>query len=350
MTDCRYRWPAEWERHAATWLAWPHNRETWPHRYAGVPEQFAQLVEAIAGFEPVHILAGGATVMEQAAAYVGHINNVQLHDIVTNDAWIRDYGPVFVTRPDGKGLTILNWEYNAWGGKYPPWDDDNQVPQRVAQLLNCPTISPGIVLEGGSIDGDGQGTLVTTESCLLAPNRNPQLDRENLEDCLKDYLGADTVVWLPAGPLEGDDTDGHVDQVARFIAPGHIVTAMEEDTEDRNYAAIHRNLAVLRTLRAANGEPYQITTLPMPAAKRIQGRRLPASYCNFCFTNGGVVVPLFGDPQDQRAIELLQTAIPERQVVGAPADRLIWGLGAFHCLTQQQPEFRSRETPPSPPA
>ncbi len=345
-----YRWPAEWEPHDATWVAWPHNRKTWPGRFDGVAEQFARLVQAIAAFEPVHVLAGGQAVMDKARSTVGQLANVTLHGIATDDAWVRDYGPMFLTRERGGSLAIIDWTFNAWGGRYPPWNRDNAVPQQIAAQLDLPRYCPGLVLEGGSVDGNGRGMALTTESCLLAPNRNRGSSREAIERCLCEQCGVTTVIWLPGDPLAGDDTDGHVDQVARFVAPDHVVASVEDDSQDENHASLEQNLAVLKLLKSQSGEPLKVTCLPMPAARVINGQRVPASYCNFYMANRCAVVPLFGDAMDQVALERLQSAMPKRQVFGLPAENLIWGLGAFHCLTQQQPAVKSQGTPRPPPA
>jgi len=358
-----YRWPAEWEPHAATWLSWPRNPETWPGHFEPVPGEFAQLVRTIARFEPVNILAGGEAVMRQARELVGDLANVTLHDIETNDAWCRDHGPTFLSSPPRRGgasatasratlpPALIDWEYNAWGGKYPPFDKDNQVPRKIAALQGRRVSSPGIILEGGAIEGNGEGVLLTTESCLLNPNRNPNLSREQMEKFLRDYLGVKDIWWLKGGEIVGDDTDGHIDQIARFVGPRTIVVSVCDDPSDENYEPTQQNLAELKELCsrrtpcavAADGKrsgpttEYEIVPLPLPSAKYVDDQRLPAGYANFIFVNGGLIVPTYGDPADRIAIDTLQRLLPDRRVVGAPSLHLVWGLGSFHCLSQQEP-------------
>ncbi|HUE72621.1 MAG TPA: agmatine deiminase family protein [Pirellulaceae bacterium] len=367
-----YRWPAEWEPHAATWLSWPRNPETWPQKFGPVPGEFAQLVRTIAQFEPVHILAGGEAVMRQARALVGKLPNVTLHDIPTNDAWCRDHGPTFLsvqspkskvqsrgandfglwTLDSGLAPALIDWEYNAWGGKYPPFDLDNQVPRKIAALQGRRVFSPGIILEGGAIEGNGEGVLLTTESCLLNPNRNPHLSREETEKYLRDYLGVKEIWWLKGGEIAGDDTDGHIDQIARFVGPRTIVVGVCDDPSDENYGPTQQNLAELLrvssgilTRSASEGESGQpslalrvsIVPLPLPGPKYVGDQRLPAGYANFIFVNGGLIVPTYNDPADRVAIDTLQKLRPDRRVVGLPSLNLVWGLGSFHCLSQQEP-------------
>lgn len=345
-----YRWPAEWEPHTATWLSWPHNVESWPGIFDRIPAQFAAFVRAIAEFEPVQILAGGASVLGDARQHVGQLPNVALHDIPTNDAWCRDHGPTFLVRSphttsqenptDGSfaPLALIDWQYNAWGGKYPPFDLDNGVPARIATQLGCPRFPADVVLEGGAIEGNGLGTVLTTASCLLNPNRNPGMCRQDVELLLRDYLGARHVIWLARGELAGDDTDGHIDQLARFVGPKTVVAAIAGDTADLNAAPLRENLAQLRSMADQNGAALDVVPLPLPAAKFHDRHRLPASYCNFYLVNGGVIVPQFGDPADEQAVGILGDLLPDRTVVGLPATDLAWGLGTFHCLSQQQPQ------------
>lgn len=334
------RWPAEWEPHAATWLAWPHNRDTWPTKFEMIAARFAELVRIIARFEPVSILAGGGEVMADAAKHVNDLPNVQLIDIRTDDAWCRDHGPTFVTSADAETnsrIAIVDWQYNAWGNKYPPFDNDNRVPQQIAELLHAERFEPGIVLEGGAIDGNGCGTVMTTETCLLNANRNADLSRSRAERHLADYLGVTKVLWLPRGELAGDDTEGHIDQLARFINPTTVVVAREEDTSDSNHEPLRKNFEWLQQVTDQDGRPLEVVCLPMPKPKHIGGLRVPASYCNFYFVNGGVIVPQFDDPADKQAMAILRELIPDREVVGVSSLDLAEGLGSVHCLTQQQP-------------
>ncbi|MHB8952612.1 MAG: agmatine deiminase family protein [Pirellulaceae bacterium] len=332
------RWPAEWERHAATWIAWPHRERTWPKHFEPIPRCFARIIETLAQFEPVHVLAGQDAVMDQARAMVGHLEGVVLHAIPTNDAWIRDYGPTFLAGPEAGQVSLIDWEFNAWGGKYFPWHLDNHVSQRLAEQLQLLRFEPGVILEGGSIEGNGCGALLTTESCLLDPRRNPGLCRHDIEHILQEFCCVSEVIWLVGGPLAGDDTDGHVDQLARFVGPQHVVVAVTDDPEDVNYGPLQANLQRLEDAAGRwRGEPLRITRLPLPGPIVIDSQRVPASYCNFYIANGCVLMPCFDDPADDSARDILQRLFPDRQVIGLPAREIIWGLGAFHCLTQQQP-------------
>lgn len=331
-----YRWPAEWEPHAATWLAWPHNPNTWPGKFEPAPAIWQKLVQTLAEFEPVHINAGGDAVMKQAREMVGGISNVTLHDIPTNDVWARDHGGIFLSGPSHLEPALVDWEYNAWGGKYPPFDLDNQVPAHMARLTGRRRFAPGIILEGGAIDGNGEGTILTTEPCLLNPNRNPQLNRADIEGYLIDYLGAKKILWL-AGGIEGDDTDGHIDELARFVGPTTVVAAVEEDPHDANYEPLQGNLRRLAEMTDAQGRPLEVIPIPMPRAMYHDEQRLPACYLNFYIANGVVIVPTFDDPNDEIALATLARVFPTRQIRGIHAIDLVWGLGAFHCITQQQP-------------
>ncbi len=328
--------PAEWAPHAATWLAWPHNRNSWPGKFEPVPGVWAELVRTLAEFEHVHILAGGEAVMADAQRHVGGVPNVTLHDVPTNDAWARDHGPTFLVGPRGSEPSLVDWGYNAWGGKYPPFDLDNQVPKYVAQFTGRRRFEPGIILEGGAIDPNGEGTILTTEECLLNPNRNPGLSRDEIERYLRDYLGARHVLWLGRG-IVGDDTDGHIDELARFVGPRTVVTAVESDPKDENYEALQDNLQRLRSMTDQDGRPLEVISLPMPRPLFHEDARLPASYCNFYIANGVVVAPQYGDPADEEVIQTLGRLFPTRQIRGISAVDLAWGLGAFHCITQQEP-------------
>jgi agmatine deiminase len=338
-----YRWPAEWEPHAATWLSWPHKEASWPGKFAVVPPVFVAMVRALVAGERVEILAGGDVDADEVRALLraGGVadDRVRLHDVATDDAWIRDHGPIFLRASDPHAaapLLALDWGFNAWGGKYPPWGRDDLVPPQVARLVDAPCVSPGMILEGGSIDGDGDGTLLTTEACLLNANRNPELDRAAIERRLRDYLGVERILWLGDG-IVGDDTDGHVDDLTRFVKPGVVVTAVEDDPRDENYALLRDNLARLRSMRDARERRLEVVELPMPPAVEYEEQRLPASYANFYVGNAAVLVPAFGHRNDERALEVLGALFPGRRAVGIRATDLVWGLGAFHCLTQQQP-------------
>jgi agmatine deiminase len=334
--------PAEWEPHAATWLAWPHKRDSWPGNFEPIPAVWVEMVRALAPHETVNILvndaATAAAVRARLQAADVATGNVALHQIATDDAWARDHGPTFVTRDvDGRReLAAIDWIYNAWGGKYPPWERDDAVPRQIAPLLGVRLFEPGIVLEGGSIDVNGRGTLLTTEACLLNPNRNPQLTRAQIEQFLRDYLGVRHILWLGDG-IVGDDTDGHIDDLARFVDPSTVVTVRESDPRDDNYARLQANYERLKQMSDQDGRALRVVTLPMPAAVFYEDQRLPASYANFYIANGVVLVPVFDDPNDAVALRTLQELFPRRRIVGIGARELVWGLGAFHCVTQQQP-------------
>jgi agmatine deiminase len=330
-----YRMPAEWEPHAATWLSWPHKLESWPGKFELIPPLYARLVRELAASEPVAILAGGHP-MAQAKALVGGVPNVTLFDIPTDDAWIRDSGPTFLAGPPGPPPALVDWGYNAWGGKYPPYENDDIIGRLIARKIGYVCYEPKIIMEGGAIDTDGRGTILTTEQCLLNANRNPQLSRADIEGYLADYLAARKALWLGGG-IVGDDTDGHIDELARFVAPRTVVAAVEEDPKDENYAPLADNLARLKSMTDADGAPLDIVPLPMPRPIFYEGQRLPASYCNFYIANSLVVIPQFGDPADSRAVDILARLFPNRRVCPLPARDLAWGLGAFHCITQQQP-------------
>lgn len=343
-----YRWPAEWEPHAATWVAWPVNPETWPGHFDGIPAAFAEFVAAIALFEPVCVLLGDASarpaarrLIDAACSAANSKFEVQLIDISVNDSWCRDYGPIFLNRLDsvttGAAQIAIDWDYNSWGGKYPPWDLDAKVARQIAEGLSIPAIRPGIILEGGAIEGNGSGTVLTTENCLLNPNRNGDLSRADLEAILHKYLQAETVVWLPGHGIIGDDTDGHIDQVARFVSATDVVVAAAYDEDAPEAADLRANRDAVVAGRNNQGTALHAIELRMPAPKYLDQHRLPACYCNFYLANGGVIVPTFGDSADDAACEVLQNAFPHHRVVGVDAIDLIWGLGAFHCMTQQQP-------------
>ncbi len=344
----QYRWPAEWEPHEATWVAWPVSPATWPGIFEKIPAAYAKFVAAIALFEPVRVLAGGPGVAAGARSLVdaaceaaGSRFPVELTDIPVNDSWCRDHGPIFLKGKPGSAASgqsvIIDWDYNAWGGKYPPWDLDALVARRVAERLNVPYISPGFILEGGAVECDGAGTILTTENCLLNPNRNGGMTRSAMEGLLRDYLRAQHIVWLPGHGIEGDDTDGHIDQVARFADTRKVLVASPWSDDAPEAAELRANFEAIADNVNSAGESLIPISLRMPHPKFQQGQRLPACYCNFYIANGGVIVPTFQDAADDTTLQLLQDCFPGRQVVGVDSLDLVWGLGSFHCMTQQQP-------------
>jgi agmatine deiminase len=335
-----FRMPAEWEPQEAVWLSWPPGARSWPGAFANIPGVFAEVAARISERQIVRINVAPARegrarrLIEGAGAAM---ERVEFFPVPTNDAWCRDHGPIFV-RSDRTGeVAVTDWEYNSWGGKYPPYGLDNAVPGKVARQLGLRRFVPGMVLEGGSIDGNGQGLLLTTEACLLNPNRNPKLSKGDIEGRLRDYLGVRQVLWLGDG-IVGDDTDGHVDDLARFFAADGIVTAVEKRAGDANHGALSANLERLHSMRTPAGRRFRIAELPMPAPCHKGSFRLPASYANFLVINGAVLMPSFRQPRaDRRAAEILAGCFPRRDVVAIDCLELVWGLGTLHCISQQQP-------------
>ena len=333
-----YRMPAEWEPHAATWLSWPRREGiSFPESFDRVLPALRAMVEALVESEQVCInVFNGAHKAEAQSVLRGlPMERITFYRIPTNEPWCRDHGPIFLRRDRDPKLAVADWDYNAWGNKYPPFDLDEVVPTRVAEILGVPVFYPRMILEGGSIEANGAGALLTTESCLLNRNRNPNLSREEIERCLQDYLGVSNILWLGDG-IAGDDTDGHIDDLARFVSERTVVTVIEEDRDDENYEPLQKNLARLREMKIGENN-LEVLTLPMPKKMVREGLRLPASYANFYIANTCVLVPTFADSADEIALSVLRECFPTRRVVGIDCRELIWGLGAFHCLTQQQP-------------
>ena len=335
-----FRLPAEWEPQAAIWVSWPRRRATWPGRFAAIPPAFARLVAAISRFEPVHINAARplqARARKLCAEAGADLARVTFHDHPTDDAWCRDHGPIFVKHRRSGEVAVTDWRFNAWGGKYHPFDRDDAIPARVARELGLRRFARPMVLEGGSIDTNGRGLLLTTEQCLLNPNRNPSLSRAEIERALREMFGIRRVLWLGEG-IVGDDTDGHVDDIARFFRADAIVAAAEPDPRDANHRALRDVWERLRSFRTASGKKFELVPLPMPRGFGFDGRRVPATYANFLVINGAVLVPTFRQPRrDAEACAVLGACFPGREIVPVDCREIIWGLGAIHCLTQQQP-------------
>jgi agmatine deiminase len=358
-----YSFPPEWAPHAATWFSWPRPEGiSFPGKYHTIPENLARIMCEIQSREQVYINVPNENwehiVRAQLKEHGCPTKNVFFHHIKTNESWCRDHGPAFVVK--GKKTAIVDWGFNAWGGKYPPYDDDDAVPTRIAEELGFAVFyprrprgtafvagggSPGapasgydtIVMEGGSVEFNGAGTVLTTTDCLLNKNRNPKLSKTQIEQALKDYYGQTHVCWLTGG-IEGDDTDGHIDDLARFISPTQIVMGVEDDPKDANYRVLKSVRKQLDALRDQAGRPFEIIEIPMPKAVEHDGQRLPATYVNFYFVNGALLVPTYRDRKnDRKALEVLQSHLPKHKVIGIDCTELIWGLGAIHCLTQQQP-------------
>src|SRR4051812_3138846 len=338
-----FRMPAEWEPHQSTWLTWPRPEGiSFPDKYDTVPPVYAELIKHLVEVEEVNINVWNADMEQWVRGLLQKektpLDRVRFHHFPAYEPWCRDHGPIFLVREaaDHRERAIVDWGYNAWGGKYPPYDLDDAIPQWVAKLRNLPLFSPKMVLEGGSIEVNGKGTVLTTEACLLNPNRNPHLNKAEIERFLLDYLGVSNVLWLGEG-IVGDDTDGHIDDISRFINERTIVTVVEEDPADENYSLLQDNLARLRSMRNESGEPFRIVELPMPGVIEYKDQRLPASYANFYIANGIVLLPTYRQPNDDRAIEILQREMPNHKVIAVDSTELIWGLGSFHCISQQEP-------------
>lgn len=354
-----YRWPAEWERHRATWLSWPHNPETWPTALEAVHATFGAMVAALQPHEAVEIGAGTDALEARARRAIREAGgdpdrNVRFHRWPTTDAWCRDHGPIFVVRsnaarapasgrgasarsePQASEVAMVDFGFDNWGRKYPGWELDDAVPRHVEKALGLPRFAADVVLEGGGIEGDGRGTVITTESCLLNPNRGPGRTRDRMERVLADFLAAQRVVWLHDG-IEGDDTDGHIDDLVRFVAPGVVVAVSCDDASDPNAAVLAENRRRLAAARDAGGRALTVIDLPMPPRIEMNGLRSPASHANFYVANGVVLLPVFGSASDARAAAILREHFPGRDVVPIRCNELVSGLGAIHCVTQQEP-------------
>lgn len=336
-----YRWPAEWERHEGTWLAWPHDPLTWPDCVEQAEEAFAALAAAVSQGETVHLLVKDAATEARARRRLSAASarHVTLHRVPTADSWFRDYGPIVVVK--GRGRTrrrlAIDFRFNAWGDKYETLKRDDDIPWRTRRIVGLPVRRTPFVLEGGSIEGNGRGTLLTTAQCLENPNRNPHLSREEIELRLREWLGVRHLLWLGDG-IEGDDTDGHVDDLTRFVDPTTVVTVVEDDPRDANFAPLRDNRRRLAAMADQDGRPLEVVTLPMPGRVVAgDGRRLPASYANFYVANACVCVPVFGHANDARALRVLGRCFPGRRVVPIRCERLVEGMGTLHCVTQQIP-------------
>jgi agmatine deiminase len=340
--DLGYYFPAEWEKHTATWLSWPHKEASWPGRLESIFPVYCKFIKALTEGELVNINVNDEAMKAKAVSCLQK-ENVDLKKVnffmhPTNDAWCRDHGPAFLINPKAEvKKIILDWGYNAWGDKYPPYDLDDVIPTLIAKEYSIPVIYPGIVMEGGSVEFNGKGTLLTTTSCLLNKNRNPHLNQKQIEELLHNYYGADHILWLGDG-VEGDDTDGHIDDITRFVNSNTVVTVIEENKKDNNYEPLQENLKSLKKMRLQDGKQMNVIELPMPDPVVYEGQRLPASYANFYIGNAAVVVPVFNDKNDNKALEILSKCFSDRKVIGLNSTDIIWGLGSFHCLSQQEPE------------
>jgi len=336
-----FYFPAEWHQHTATWLSWPHKGESWPGKIGLIYPKYCEFIKALTEGELVRINVADEQMMafakQQLLAAGVDLNKVEFYEFPTNDAWCRDHGPAFLINSATKEKAIVDWDYNAWGNKYPPYDLDDVIPTKIAERFGLPVFHPGIVMEGGSVDFNGKGTLITSTACLLNKNRNPELNQEQIEGYLRNYYGVEQVLWVTEGII-GDDTDGHIDDTARFVNEDTVVAVVEENKNDENYTILQENLQTLKTMRLLNGKQLNIVELPMPEPVFYQEQRLPASYANFYIANAAVVMPTFRGANDQKALDILQQCFSDRKVVGIDSTDIIWGLGSFHCLSQQEPE------------
>ena len=336
-----FYFPAEWHQHTATWLSWPHKGESWPGKIGLIYPKYCEFIKVLTEGELVRVNVADEQMMafanQQLLAAGVDLNKVEFYEFPTNDAWCRDHGPAFLINSATKEKAIVDWDYNAWGNKYPPYDLDDVIPTKIAERFGLPVFHPGIVMEGGSVDFNGKGTLITSTACLLNKNRNPELNQEQIEGYLRNYYGVEQVLWVTEGII-GDDTDGHIDDTARFVNEDTVVAVVEENKNDENYAILQGNLQTLKTMRLLNGKQLNIVELPMPEPVFYQEQRLPASYANFYIANAAVVMPTFRGANDQKALDILQQCFSDRKVVGIDSTDIIWGLGSFHCLSQQEPE------------
>jgi agmatine deiminase len=336
-----YTFPAEWAPHTATWLSWPHKEASWPGKLDSIYSKYCEFIKAVSVGELVRINVADAAMQQIATWHLQQsgvdLNRIQFFQFPTNDAWCRDHGPAFLVNADTKQKAVVDWGYNAWGGKYPPFDLDDVVPTRIAEHFNLPVYHPGIVMEGGSVDFNGKGTVLTTTACLLNPNRNPHLNQQQIEEYLQNYYGVQQVLWLGDG-IVGDDTDGHIDDITRFVNEDTVVTVVEENKNDENYQLLQENLHSLKTMRLLNGKQLNIIELPMPTPVIYDDQLLPASYANFYISNAAVVVPTYRCANDDKALDIIQQCFTDRKVIGIDSTDIIWGLGSFHCLSQQEPE------------
>ncbi|MBN8704916.1 MAG: agmatine deiminase family protein [Bacteroidetes bacterium] len=337
-----YRFPAEWERHSATWLSWPHKEASWPGKIDTIYPVYADFIKILATGERVCINVADDAMKNHALKYLSangtDLSKVEFYPFPTNDAWCRDHGPAFLVNPSApEPKIVIDWDYNAWGDKYPPYDLDDIIPTLIGRKFGYPVFKPGIVMEGGSVEFNGKGTLLTTSACLLNPNRNPHLNQDEIEGFLRDYYAVDHILWLGDG-IVGDDTDGHIDDLTRFVNHDTVVTVIESNKKDENYDILQDNLKELNKMRLESGKQMNVVELPMPDSIIFEDQRLPASYANFYIANSAVIVPTYRCKQDDQALDILSSVFKDRKVIGLDSVDIIWGLGSFHCLSQQEPE------------
>jgi agmatine deiminase len=337
-----YYFPAEFAPHTATWLSWPHKEASWPGKIHTIFPYYAQFIKELTKGEQVCINVADDAMKQFALQHLVQANvdmqKVSFFLNPTNDAWCRDHGPAFLINPNAEyKKVIVDWNYNAWGDKYPPYDLDDIIPTLIGKHYNIPVYNPGIIMEGGSVEFNGKGSLLTSKACLLNPNRNPHLNQQQIEGYLMNYYGVEQILWVDDG-IVGDDTDGHIDDTVRFVNEDTVLTVVEENKQDENYELLQQNLKQLQAMRLLNGKQLNIVELPMPDAVAYDDQRLPASYANFYIANKSVIVPTFNGSKDDKALQIIQQCFKDREVVGIDSTEIIWGLGSFHCLSQQEPE------------
>lgn len=337
-----YKFPAEFAEHEATWLSWPHKEASWPGKIDAIYPNYALFIKYLALSEKVRINVANEAMKQFALGHIekagANLAQVEFFMHPTNDAWCRDHGPAFLINPEADiKKVIVDWNYNAWGNKYPPYDLDDVIPTLIGNHFKIPVYNPGIVMEGGSVEFNGTGTLLTSTCCLLNENRNPHLNQHEIENYLHNFYGVDQILWVADG-IVGDDTDGHIDDTVRFVNADTVITVVESNKQDENYELLQTNLKQLKGIRLLNDKQLNIVELPMPDAVIYEDQRLPASYANFYISNKHVIVPTFRSDKDDKALQIIQSCFPKREVVGIDSTDIIWGLGSFHCLSQQEPK------------
>ncbi len=337
-----YYFPAEFAKHDATWLSWPHKEASWPGKIDTIYPYYSEFIKYLALSERVCINVNNEVMKQFALSHLQKanvdLNKVEFFIHPTNDAWCRDHGPAFLLHKTEQKKAIVDWGYNAWGGKYPPFDLDDVIPTLIGKHYNIPVFNPGIVMEGGSVEFNGAGTLLTSTACLLNPNRNPHLNQQQIEEYLMNYYGVEQILWVDEG-IVGDDTDGHIDDTVRFVNEDTVLTVVEENKNDENYEILQHNLKQLKAMRLLNGKQLNIIELPMPDAVEYEEQRLPAAYANFYIANKYVIVPTYRSSKDDKALQIIQSCFKDREVIGIDSTEIIWGLGSFHCLSQQEPSI-----------
>lgn len=341
--DMGFTFPAEWEYHDGVWLSWIHNSTSFLGRIDKVLSEYCEFIKELVKSEFVRINITNELMKNFAQKLLlqhkVNLEKIKFYYHPTNDTWCRDYGPAFLVNSDRSKKIIIDWNYNSWGNKYYPFDLDNSIPKLIAKELNIPIISTNIVMEGGSVEFNGKGTILTSQSCLLNSNRNPNLNQFQIEEALCNYYGQNQVLWISNGVIIGDDTNGHIDNVVRFINHNTVIAGIEENYYDENYSILQRNIKELKQLRLLNGDYLNIIEIPMPKSVIFKNQRLPASYINFYIANHAIIVPIFQNKNDDKALQIIQSCFSDRKVVGLNALEIICGLGNFHCLSQQEPKI-----------